>query len=298
MDLRAFQYVVAVAERLNFTSAARDLNVSQPALSQKIRQLEEELGLQIFARTSHQVALTRGGELVVDHARRTLEAAARLKQEVGAFRGLQRGKLRIAAIQSFGALHMPELLATFLARHPAIDVTALEWANADIAAGVESGVLDLGIAFGPFEGAVRAEAIYEDRLMLACSPDHPLAGRPQVPVATLGDESIAMLTGEFDTRRALDLFFRENGIAPRRVEFDTFAAILNLVGINACVTILPGRSHDIGAQARGVVFRPLVPQPSPRTIHLIMPPIQVQSPAAKAFAQIVRNLFAVTSPKP
>lgn len=291
MDLKACHYVVAVADRLNFTSAARDLNVSQPALSQKIRQFELELGLQIFARTSHKVALTRGGELVVDHARRTLDAANRLKDEVGAFRGLQRGKLRIASIQSFGALHMPGLLARFLADHPAIDVTALEWANADIVAGVDDGTIDLGIALGPFESTVKTEAIYEDQLVLACAPDHPLAARSHVPVSVLGDQTVAMLTGEFDTRHSLDAFFRLHGTAPRRVEFDTFAAILNLVGTNACVTILPGRSHDIGAETRGVVFRPLTPQPPNRTIHLVTPHTQAQSPAAVAFAQIVRNTF-------
>lgn len=289
MDLKACLYVVAVAERLNFTSAARDLHVSQPALSQKIRLFEEELGLQIFARSSHQVALTRGGQLVVEHARRTLEAAARLTEEVGAFRGLRRGTLRIAAIQSFATLHMPTLLAEFLKRHPAIDVTALAWANSDIIAGVESGVLDLGIAFGPFEGAIRTEPVYEDRLMLACAPLHALAGRASVPVSALGDETVAMLTGEFDTRRALDAFFRDHGIAPRRVEFDTFAAIVSLVSTNACVTILPGRLHDIGAETRSVVFRPLDPQPVARTVHLIMPQTQAQSPAATAFARIVRD---------
>lgn len=291
MDLRAFQYVVAVADSLNFTSAARDLNVSQPALSQKIRHLELELGLQIFSRSSHKVSLTRGGELVVDHARRTLDAAARLKDEVSAFRGLQRGKLRIATIQSFGTLHMPDLLATFLSHHPAIDVTALEWANADIAAGVESGTLDLGVAFGPFDRTVRAEPIYEDRLVLACAPEHPLSRRARVPISALGDETVAMLTKEFDTRRALDTYFQAHSVSPRRVEFDTFAAMLNLVSAQACVTILPGRSQDIGVQARGVVFRPLDPQPPARAIHLIMPHIPAQSPAAAAFARVLRNSF-------
>jgi LysR family transcriptional regulator, cyn operon transcriptional activator len=291
MDLRAFQYVVAVAEQLNFTAAARALNVSQPALSQKIRQLEIELGLQIFARTSHQVSLTRGGELVVEHARRTLEAASRLREEVGAFRGLQRGKLRIAVIQSFSSLHMPDLLANFLACHPAIDVTVLAWANPEIIAGVDDGTLDLGIAFGPFESATWAEPIYEDRLMLACSPEHPLAGRKRVPLAALGDQTIAMLTHQFDTRRALDGFFLQHGLSPRRVELDTFAAILGLVSTNACVTILPGLSSERGDADRSLVFRPLDPQPPARVVHLVTPHSQAQSPAASAFAKIVRAAF-------
>jgi len=83
--------------------------------------------------------------------------------------------------------------------------------------------------------------------------------------------------------------WRPNGIAPRRVELDTFAAIVSLVSMNACVPILPGRLHDLGAEARGVVFRPLDPQPAARTVHLVMPQTQAQSPAAAAFARMVRD---------
>src|SRR2546429_3493169 len=91
MELRQLRYCVAVADRLHFTRAAQDLHVAQPALSQQIRRLEAELGLELFARTSRSVALTQAGEAVVARARRILAQADPIEQDLEGLRGLLRG---------------------------------------------------------------------------------------------------------------------------------------------------------------------------------------------------------------
>lgn len=289
MDLRALRYVVAVAERLSFTAASRELHVSQPALSQHIRQFEEELGVQLFARTSHRVTLTSAGALVVEHAKRTLDSATRLREAVDAHRGLTRGKLRLAVTQSFNALHLPGVLAEFLTAHPGIDVTALEWTNAAVIAGVADGALDLGVAFGPVEAAVTAQRLYDDRLMLACSATHRLASSQTVQLRAVMEETLALLTVDFGTRRALDRFFEAEGVRPQRiVELDTFTGILKLVEGSSCITVMPVWSANIGGSSDPVVFRPLEPSPPARTINLLLPPNPARSPAASAFAELLR----------
>lgn len=289
MDLRALRYVVAVAERLSFTAASRELHVSQPALSQHIRQFEEELGVQLFARTSHRVTLTSAGTLVVEHARRTLDSAARLREAVDAHRGLTRGKLRLAVTQSFNALHLPGVLAEFLAVHSGIDVTALEWTNAAIVAGVADGVLDLGVAFGPVEATITAQPLYDDRLMLACSANHSHASLSTVPLSAVMEETLALLTVDFGTRQALDRFFEVEGVRPQRVvELDTFTGILKLVEGGSCVSVMPVWSADVAASDALVVFRPLEPSPPTRTMNLLLPPNPARSPAASAFAELLR----------
>lgn len=292
MELRTLRYLVAVADRLSFTAAARDLNVSQPALSQQIRQLEEGFGIQLLARTPHRVTVTQGGQLVVEHARRILEGTSRLHEAVAAFRGLQRGKLRLAVTQSFNALHLTPVLAAFIRQHPAIDITVLEWANSAIIAGVTDGSLDLGVAFGPIEGSVSVHQLYEDRLMLACSREHPFASEEIIPLGTLAGEALALLTADYGTRRALDRFFEVHEVAPQRIiELDTFGSILKMVETGLCVSVMPGSPRDTGHIPSAVVFRTLDPAPPIRSIQLLQQPTAARSPAAVALAEILQNRF-------
>jgi len=292
MELRTLRYVLAIADHLSFTAAARELNVSQPALSQQIRQLEEELGMQLFARTPHRVALTQGGMLFVDHARRTLESTKRLREAVDAFQGLQRGKLRLAVTQSFNALHLTPALACFLRQHPMIDVTALEWPNNAIVAGVADGTLELGVAFGPIEAPVSASVLYNDRLMLVCSNDHPFASLETVPLEALSEEAVAFLTPDYGTRRALDRFFQTHAVVPDRiVELDTFASILKLIKTGVCVSVIPGTAMTAPVETSSIAFRPLHPSPDARSIYLVLPPTASQAPAAIAFSKILLNRF-------
>lgn len=286
------RYLVAVADRLSFTAAARDLNVSQPALSQQIRQLEEGLGMQLFARTPHRVTVTQGGALVVEYAKRILDGTSRLHEAVAAFRGLQRGKLRLAVTQSFNALHLTPVLATFIGRHPEIDVTALEWVNSDIVAGVANGSLDLGVAFGPIEAPISIRQLYQDQLMLACSQEHPFAAQTSIPLQTLAGEALALLTVNYGTRRALDRFFELHEVKARRIiELDTFGSILKLVETGLCVSLMPGSPVEPGLMQSGVVFRPLDPAPPVRSIQLLLPSTAARSPAAVVFADILQERF-------
>lgn len=290
MDLRSLRYLVAVANHLSFTAAAREMNVSQPALSQQVKILEDELGIQLFVRTPKRVALTRGGELVVAHAVRTLEGAARLRDAVDAFRGLKKGKLRMAVTQSFKALHLTPALAIYLESHPEIDVTVLEWTNSAIIAGVVDGAIDLGVAFGPIEASVSTRVLYEDRLTLACSSDHAFARRSDIDLSALSTETLAVLTTEFGTRAVIDQLLRTSNVSPRRVvELDTFASILKLVQAGCCVSMMPAWSRLDGE--KGVVFRPIRPAPPLRSVFLVELPKHARSPAAVSMSEVLLRQF-------
>ena len=292
MELRTLRYLVAVADRLSFTAAARDLNVSQPALSQQIRQLEDSLGMQLCARTPHRVTVTQGGRLVVEHARRILDGTSRLHEAVAQFRGLERGKLRLAVTQSFNALHLTPVLSAFIREHPAIDVTVLEWSNSAIIAGVADGSLDLGVAFGPIEAPVAVQQLYQDRLMLACSREHTFAVQSVIPLDLLAGEALALLTADYGTRRALDRFFEVHEVAPQRIiELDTFGSILKMVETGLCVSVMPGSPVDPDPASNAVVFRLLDPAPPLRSIQLLQQPTAARSPAAAAFAALMQGRF-------
>lgn len=293
MDIRVLRYVVAVADRLNFTAAARALNVSQPALSQQIRLLEQELGIALFHRLSQGVSLTEGGRLVVDHARRVIGTAANLRDEVDAFRGARRGRLRIGVTQSFNALHFPPVLAALVSAHQGIEVTVLELANPRIVEGVAQGTLDIGIALGgDSDPAVSTRPLYEDRLMLACRKDHAIASMAAYPLSGLERETLALLTDDFVTTRELKSFLSLHGILPGRlVSLNTFAAILSLVANSDCLSVIPTWSDRTDAPM-GVSFVPLTPSPPRRLTSIVLPAGGVQTPAGCLLVDKLARRFA------
>src|SRR4029079_10705033 len=126
MELRQLRYLVALAEDKHFTRAAERMHVAQPALSQQIRRLAEELGLVLVHRTTRHVALTDAGELLVAHARRALAELDGARAELAGLAGVRSGRVVVGAMQSLGSYDLSALLAEYHARHPAVDLTVRE----------------------------------------------------------------------------------------------------------------------------------------------------------------------------
>src|SRR4051812_34310169 len=113
MELRQLRYLVALADERHFTRAAQRMHVAQPALSQQIRRLEDELGLVLVHRTTRQVALTDAGELLVARARRALAELDAARAELADLAGVRSGRVVIGAMQSLGGYDLSALLADF-----------------------------------------------------------------------------------------------------------------------------------------------------------------------------------------
>src|SRR4051812_13504293 len=126
MDLRRLRYFAALAEHGHFTRAAESLHVAQPALSQQIRRLEEELGLPLVHRTTRRVALTEAGELLAARARRILAEVDAASAEMADLAGVRAGRVVVGAMQSLGAFDLSALLAAFHERHPGVELTVRE----------------------------------------------------------------------------------------------------------------------------------------------------------------------------
>src|SRR5690242_16185022 len=118
MDLRQLQYLVAIADELHFTRAAERVHVAQPALSQQIRRLEQEVGLALVERTTRRVALTEAGEQLVARAQRILGEVDAARADLAALAGVRAGRLVIGAMQSLGPVDLSALLSAFHAAHP------------------------------------------------------------------------------------------------------------------------------------------------------------------------------------
>jgi DNA-binding transcriptional LysR family regulator len=147
MELRQLEHFVAVADEQSFTRAARRLSYVQSALSVSIQSLERELGVRLFDRTTHSVALTDAGEAVLPYARETLASAEQTRDVAAAVKGLLRGTVRIGIMQSFAFLDVGDLLGRFHRRHPEVEIQLRPSAGGSQALVEELRRRDIDIAF-------------------------------------------------------------------------------------------------------------------------------------------------------
>jgi LysR family cyn operon transcriptional activator len=252
MLLRHLKYLLAVADHGNFSRAAQALHVSQPTLSQQIKQLEESLGATLLDRSARVVRPTDAGLAYIEHARkvmRDLDAAQRALHDV---KNLSRGALRLAMTPTFMAYLAGPLIREFSGQHPGIRLTVFELSLDEIETRLADDSLDLAIAFTDVRDPdIECVPLFVESLSVMVGEVHPLHGRAQ---ALTGEElaslPLVLLTKDFITRTCIDDYCREHGITPTvDMQANSVSAILEIVRHLPVATILP---QDTASQARGV----------------------------------------------
>lgn len=243
MELRQLRYLAAVARHGSFTLAAQELHVAQPAVSQQVRRLEQELGVELLSRTTRRVLVTEAGELALARAGRILADADALRAEIDELHGLLRGTLALGVIPGVGALDPAPLLARFRAKHPAVDIRLIETTLADTLELVRADRLDICFAFCLPERAgegIAGERLFDEELALMVAPGHPLARRRRVRLASLADEPlIAPITGA-SLRLALEEALEQAGATVRvSYESNEAATVRALTAQGLGVSVLP-----------------------------------------------------------
>lgn len=286
MELRHLRSFVAVAEALHFRRAAARLGVSQPALSQQIKQLEEELGAALFERLPSGVRLTAAGEVFRGHASRSLEDAQAGQRAVRALSGLAAGSLRVGYLPSLRGLVVPAVAAV-LGRHPGVQAQAEEGVARRVERQVADGKLDVGISYAPTRAPdVEAEALLESRLGLVVPAQHPLRGAGAVALARLADEPFALLSRGLRARAAIDVYCARARFSPHIVlESNAVAAVLAAVREGLAVTLLP---DPVFAGAGRLPVLRLTPAPAAHLAVLLWRRGAPRSAAAEAFAAELR----------
>ena len=176
MDIRSLEVFLSVAKHLNYTRAGEELNLSQPSVSIRIKQLENELGMKLFEQLGKKVALTDAGLLLVPHARRVIAAIENSKQALEELQGLERGSLRIGASTTPGMYLIPQIIARFKERYPKIEVHLGIKDTKQVEEGVIRNEFDFGFVGGHLVGdEVDARPWLIDQLVLIVAPTHPLA---------------------------------------------------------------------------------------------------------------------------
>jgi LysR family transcriptional regulator, cyn operon transcriptional activator len=283
MLLRHIRYLLAVAEHRNFTRAADALHVSQPTLSQQIRQLEEMLGAQLFDRSGRTVKLTDAGEAYVRYAQRALQDLEAGKRAIHDVQELSRGSLRLAVTPTFTAYLIGPLLEKYNRRYPALTLHIVEMPQERMETLLSEDAIDVGIAFSDVQSVdIEAQELLVEPLAMMVGKAHPYA-RSRAPrtLKEVRDEGLVLLNGEFATRHYIDRYFRQHGITPRIViEVNSISAVIELVSRSKLATILPA---DIAREHRELLLVDLKPAPPKRTAALLLRKDAWRSAATKAF---------------
>lgn len=243
MDLRQLEYVDAIARRLSFTRAARDLHVAQPALSKSIANLEEELGTRLFERTSRRVTLTDAGATFVASARRILADVSGLRFEIGEFSEGMRGAVSVSTWYHVEPL-LPQLLHDFIAQYPRIQVSVVELAAAEMVSALLHDEIDLAVSLVPPDWDVPGIShglVRHERLVVVVRSGDRLAKRSSATLSSIADSPLIAPLHGTALRSWFDRSFAAAGIEPHIVvETNELAGAVAYVAVGLGLAILPG----------------------------------------------------------
>ena len=290
MELRHLRYFIAVAEELNFRRAAERLHVSQPPLSQQIKQLEEEVKAQLFDRTKRWVRLTTAGRLFLEHTRQVL---AQVDVAVRAARGTMGGggdRLSVACTP-WTAPAVPRILRCFSEGHGQIQIEVQTLNTVQQVRAVKARAVDVGFMLPPpADEGLQIERLVRYPLMVALPANHRLATRAQLSPRDLAGESYVMLAADVvpPYTWSLTAYWERTGVAVKeRLKVDQAHAVIDLVAAGAGFALVPSLVHE--CEKKGIVCRRLDPAPPELELSLAWAR-GVESPAINALREVARQV--------
>lgn len=296
MQIHQLAYALAVAEEQSFTRAAARLHLAQPSLSRQVRLLENELGVSLFNRGPGQgpVTLTADGQTLLPFMQRVLADVEATGAEARALSGMARGRLAVGATPSLITSALAPALVEFHDSHPGIDLSVVEAGSHQLVPQVAAGEVDLALVVLPVtETLVVTTPLFDDPLVLAMAPDHPLAARRSLAVKDLDHLDLVMFREGYDLRVVTLDACEAAGVEPHLVsEGGEMAGVLSFVaaGLGAAVVpaiALPGDGSIIGIPFAG-------PELS-RTVALAQRGDRTLARPARALADQLTARYAVAA---
>jgi LysR family hydrogen peroxide-inducible transcriptional activator len=297
VNLQQLGYFVAVARSRSFTRAAEACFVAQPALSQQIRKLEEELGLPVFERRRRGVDLTLAGTAFLAYAEQVLKLLEESKRHISDLQSMRQGSITVMCLPTVATYWLPSIISRYRAQYPDIDVHIHEQAGCtpeDFARAVcEVGIVQLGDARERAAGETRTERLFVDEQLLVVPARHRLAPGngsigPAIPLRDTAGESFILPKSICGMGRVISQAFSDAGFVPRvRLETSQVEAVCEMVSAGLGVGLMPAMAA--GRKNPAVRWRRLKNPVPRRTIALAWDAGRGLSPAAAAFVAIVRD---------
>jgi DNA-binding transcriptional LysR family regulator len=288
MELRQVQLFLAAAEEGSITGAARRMNLTQPGLSRQIKALEEELGVELFTRGAHSVALTAAGRVLAEEGGKLLERAERV---IGRVRAEADGPpLRIGYAPSLAGPLLGLALERFSQLHPRVRVRLFDCSSAEMREGLVQGKFDVVVTV-PWEGdshAVTWSPIRRHAMCLAVPVSHPFAALPKVPLAELNGQRLLLFSRHDypEYWQSVTRLFREHGIDAKVAgEFDGVTSLGAAVEAGLGVALVA-----VGSRVDRVALRPLDPAPEAVCVSAGLAPGREVAAVTGVFVEELRRV--------
>jgi DNA-binding transcriptional LysR family regulator len=290
MDLLQLEHFLAVAEERTFTRAAERVGRTQPAVSQSIKKLEDEIGAPLFARDVHEVSLTEAGRVLADYARRMVDLRNEAMRQVTELRALRAGTLSIAAHESAAVYLLPGPLRTYLQKFPDIRIGIYRSRLNEIPRQVMDRQVDVGfVKDEPLFHELQSVEVHCDQMVCVASPEYRLAARPDVSIRELAGEPFILHHLCGPTAELIQRLFEQSGVRCKvAAELWSFENIKNFVQEQVGIAIVPGVTVRQELRDGTLVRIPLRELAAPRRTLMIYREQGYVSDSARELIKIVR----------
>ncbi|MGN7409496.1 LysR family transcriptional regulator [Sporosarcina sp. SAFN-010] len=289
---QALNVFVTVTEKKSFSRAAEDLHMTQPAVSQYIRSLEETMNVRLLERTNKYVRLTKAGEIVYHHAKEIVGLYGRMHHLVNDLSHEASGQLSIGASYTFGEYVLPHILARLLEDYPRIQPDVTIGNTAEIADLIMSRQLDVGIVEGRFKEnrQLTTQAFAEDRMILVASADHPLSLKTTaIEWKELIEQTWIIREEGSGTREAVEAVFERYALTPARtMQFSSTQPIKEAVEAGLGISLLSEWAVQKEIRYGELVQLPVKDLPFVRQFSIVTSS-QYQTKALKVFLELLLN---------
>ncbi|MDD4933951.1 MAG: LysR family transcriptional regulator [Methylacidiphilaceae bacterium] len=292
MQLETLKVFRDLVDSRSFSKAAQSNSISQSAVSQQIRGLEERFRLPLLERGGgRRIGLTPEGALVYQTAKEIVALYQALQDRIAEVRNRVSGTIRVSTIYSVGLYELPPYLKRFLREYPEVNVRVEYRHSRQVYEDVADGSCDVGIvAFSTVRKGMKAISFQKDRLVFICHPQHPLAKRKEVGLEEVARQGFVGFTSDMPTRKGIDQLFRDRKLEIRPVmEFDNIETVKRAVEIDIGVSIVPAATVAQELLNGSLAAVEIAGEPCYRPISLLCKAGKVVSPAVKRFLETLQE---------
>ena len=241
MHIQSFKVFSNLAETSSFSKAAQMNSITQSAVSQQVRALERRFRVKLIERGRKNFSLTPEGREFLQASHQVMDILGDLESRIHNLQNLVAGDLCISTIFSIGLHELPPYLKIFRQVHSEVEVRVEYRRSSEVYSSVLDGRAEIGlVAYPSPRRGLKAMTFWSDRLVLICSPSHPLASRRRIPLSALQGEKFIAFEPDLPTRREIDRKLRSEGVKVKLVlEFDNIETVKRAVEIENGVSIVP-----------------------------------------------------------
>jgi DNA-binding transcriptional LysR family regulator len=293
MQLETLKIFCDLVETKSLSRAAERNFVTQSAVSQQVRGLEERFKRRLLERMrgGREVGLTEAGEVFYRESRQIVNAYAQLTERMRTLTATVSGTVHVATVYSIGLHELPAVIRRFMAEHPEAKIDLEYSRTTRIVRDVLAGAVELGVvAYPEKKRGLSVVPLGGDRLVLICPPGHPLAKLKKVRARDLNEQDFVLFERDIPTRRAIDKILRAHGVTVRRVaEFDNIETIKRAVEVGIGAAIVPSPSVIDEARVGSLAVVALAEPEWTRSVGVIYRSDRTLGTAAKKFIQLLRE---------